>query len=1396
MNKPIKNLIYILIFCLAIFSSNAKEEYFDTIEKSLKNSNKAIVSSTDIPIYEDDYVRIEGCKVVDNFGFCGFRIFRKKIGIPGEHYALMDFGFEGGEDIEVEFNSSEVNYHNQGDPSLPYSDEISNQALWYTFKIKDFHPLRSEERKLYAYFNVEYVYSTGGSVFLRFPIEVVLGSLDKERYNFKTNSSSFDYNYILTNSYHKPTLNDKEDFIGIQNKKYFDGLGRPIQEVAINQGGEKEDIINIIELDAYGRTIVDALPFAKKRDVNTKGKLETNPGSSLYKFYEESNTGATSVFPYSRQYYETSPIGRLKEQSAPGEAWQKYSSSQQNNTIKKEYQNTSALTWSVNYVDANFLKPQLIQTGYKDLELIIIKDENWISGNDHTTKEYKDFQNRVVLKRTYNNEVAHDTYYVYDNYGNLSFVLPPKIDVKQPITQTILDNLCYQYIYDIKSRLIRKKIPGKGWEEIVYDFANRPILTKQTLVPQKIVNGIVATTWNFTKYDDLGRVYSSGLVYIKKSISRVQLQNYQNEELRDDFFENSASNILEEEDTIINYFGSYPTVLTTSTSPTVVFEQAVTNELNGLATGSKIKVLDTDKWITTVTYYDKKARPIYIHSHNEYLNTTDIVKTQYDYFTGLVLKTRTSHQKENSSAIVTVDVFDYDHSLRLLNQRQFVGGSNLALQEAGKINFNEVIEPTTRELPEIINIPEDYGNDNVVYVNDEESVIETVAKKAIYLNPGFTYGVTDEFEYSMLFSVERSEEEGSNDIAQNGHLIVANTYDSLGQLNRKKVGNVSDNPLQTVDYKYNIRGWLTHINNPEIALDNDLFAFKINYAATQIPGSVGLYNGNISETHWKTANDNNLRNYSYNYDALNRIVGATGSNTDFNLTSVGYDKMGNITNLERRGAINQDSNNFGVMDNLEYTYIGNQLQKVTDAGNKTYGFKDGNTQGDDYGYDDNGNMISDVNKGISLIAYNHLNLPTQVQTDQGVINYTYDATGVKQSKKVVGLVSNSTTKYAGNYVYENDKLQFFNHPEGYVEPKNVENYQEGFTYVYQYKDHLGNIRLSYADDNNDGIIQTDGANSEIREEKNYYPFGLTHKGYNTEKRGRIDNYGYVGKEEQNELGLNTIDFGWRNFDAALGRWMNVDNLAEKYNSYSPYHYAGNNPVLNFDIDGNVFTESSSQKVGEVIGSAFSSIDYHNKRKSEIQSRYDNGKISKEKLDKKLARHDKKIGQYESVVDEINTLIESEQVYDIVEDDSLGSKDKDVAATSFNFGNGNVQINISASTSLGLLAHELRHAYQFEIGESSLGSLNAKEGTGFLHDKHDELAGYQRQGLFGSNEGVTNINNLPKRYESLPTGPVNVHTARPYGKSTESLNYSQRYSLSVRQKQAYRFNGKTYYYQNK
>ena len=256
-------------------------------------------------------------------------------------------------------------------------------------------------------------------------------------------------NYIKTTSFtkafsrstkHNATATDK-----IENITYFDGLGRPKQQIAIGQSPTGKDIITPILYDDFGRQAKDHLPYVPG-DTNN-GTFRTGDQEAILQSYysglhpNDFTEGIAASNPFSEKVLEASPLNRVLEQAAPGTDW----AVGNGHTIQFDYQTNSTeevRLFEVALTDT--YEPTLIETGFYnsgELYKTITKDENHdgTSTKNHTTEEFKDKQGRVILKRTYASTgsaqvEAHDTYYVYNDFGNLTYVIPPLVNTSDGIS--------------------------------------------------------------------------------------------------------------------------------------------------------------------------------------------------------------------------------------------------------------------------------------------------------------------------------------------------------------------------------------------------------------------------------------------------------------------------------------------------------------------------------------------------------------------------------------------------------------------------------------------------------------------------------------------------------------------------------------------------------------------------------------------------------------------------------------------------------------------------------------------------------------------------------------------------------------------------------------------------
>ena len=387
-------------------------------------------------------------------------------------------------------------------------------------------------------------------------------------------------------------------------------------------------------------------------------------------------------------------------------------------------------------------------------------------------------------------------------------------------------------------------------------------------------------------------------------------------------------------------------------------------------------------------------------------------------------------------------------------------------------------------------------------------------------------------------------------------LLLEHTYDELGRLQTDKL----DNGIYATDYAYNIRNWLTGIEGGK-------FSQSLHYTDGL---GVPCYNGNISSMTWKSGAGATPRGYKFSYDRLGRLTDAEygegpslSVNTNrFNEQVTGYDKMGNILGLKRYGQTS--ATGYDVIDDLSLSYAGNRLKKVADrSGTSTFNngfeFKDGIDLSTEYEYDENGNLTKDLNKNITAIQYNCLNLPSRVMFANGnSISYLYDAAGRKLRTVHVLEGDSVTTDYCGNVVYENGVPQILLTEVGYVSLTDGQ-------YHYYLKDHQGNNRV---------VVDEEGT---VEEVNHYYPFGGVFS-----STGDAQPYKYNGKELDRKGGLDWYDYGARYYDAALGRWHVVDPMAEEYYSISPYEYCNNSPIIYIDPTGMLYTGYTVDRNGYIL----------------------------------------------------------------------------------------------------------------------------------------------------------------------------------------------------------------------
>jgi len=764
-------------------------------------------------------------------------------------------------------------------------------------------------------------------------------------------SPSLGQNFILLTIPHiagyNPALTTNKTSDAMQTIQYFDGLGRPLQTIQIKGSPAFNDVIRPVAYDQFGREATKYLSYTVN-NAAASGVYQSAALTAQKVFYNTPPAGITAIpSPFASTGFEPSPLNRVLEQGAAGDPWQLTGTTittagiTPGHTVKVAYlinNTTTFVTDSVKgtavqlyNVTVNSSGNPTITSGttyptggctYPDhitcvpitatypttypadqLNITVTKDENWVSGRAGTTEEYKDNEGHIILKRTYNYTGGLvrllSTYYVYDDYGNLTFVLPPMSGADSGLpSQTVLNNLCYQYQYDGRNRLIQKKLPGKGWEYMVYNTLDQVVMTQdanqRNQSPQQ---------WTFADYDAFGRVIMTGLWTYPNStantnyLSNVQTMYNTQATLSDGKASGTTygySSAAVPQGTLgtigqiltVNYYDDYtaPNLPAAYVSPAGA---ATVPAIKGLPTVTLTNVLGSGNMLWTVHYYDYLGRDIKTYAQHYLgglLNAAnyDALTTTYNFNNAPTTVKRQHFTSVNTvTPLITIaNTYLYDHVGRKLKTWEQITNGTTATTKTliSKIDYNEVGQVLTKHLQstDSVNFLQ-----NIAYTYNERGWLTKNSAPLFEMQlqynsvTGIT-GISPTIQYNGNIA---SQSWGTS--ATPNTKSYTYTYDKLNRL----TGGVSTDNYNENGITYDLNGNITALNRTmgsTTLIDQLAYVYNsTNQVQTVADNSgststYGLVNGTMSYLYDANGNlksntnaANNLQNKSFIYNILN-----------------------------------------------------------------------------------------------------------------------------------------------------------------------------------------------------------------------------------------------------------------------------------------------------------------------------------------------------------------------------------------------------------------------------------------------------------------------------------------------------------------------------------------------
>ncbi|HEX2607522.1 MAG TPA: DUF6443 domain-containing protein [Flavisolibacter sp.] len=938
-----------------------------------------------------------------------------------------------------------------------------------------------------------------------------------------------------------------------RTSQYTDGWGRLLQTVSRAASPQAKDLVAPVTYEGFGSAQYSFLPYADRAG---DGRFKTDPFTAQRQFYQADYKEANGnlmvpgeQFFYTRADLDGSPLNRQKKIVAPGNSWAgsnvgsgtDYTFNNGNDNVPIWTIGFAALTFSASGDEATNIPATAGFYGTAQLAKTVSRDEH-----NQLVVEYRDRSGQLLLKKV---QVAASvpadysgytgwlcTFYVYDDFGRLRFIITPKaVEAIQAGwllagRTDIIQELCYRYEYDEKGRTLAKKTPGAAWEYFIYDAKNRLVFSQDGNLRAK-------GQWIATLYDGLDRPVLSGIMTYSGTPDALQAATTVqtsvtggNTALQTDLVLAAPTSGTREALRSITLEPGFEATgtadFTAQINPGPGGPDGETTILEGVAINRN--PLQGAFTALAITYYDSYefTTKTFNAGYNGFLDAgtsgnAEPLPTQATSRTaGLPTgsKVRVLQDPVNLSAnswLLSVSFYDEEGRLLQTQSDLYGGGAQVRTQ---RYNFPGAVITSYADLSNPAAVPA-------------------------------TVKVKTNFSFDARGRLLEISKTINNDIARKTR-IAACRYDELGRLLQKDLGQVRNSdgsysmaPLQQLNYTYTVNGWLRGINqgyaHPELSAGsaeaNRYFGMELSY---DWGFDQGRFDGSIAGVRWRSKGDGEQRAYGYAYDGAGRFLAADFNQrfgsvwqktnpADPSLTvdlgvkmgdgldyAQAYDANGNIRRMQQWGL---KLNASPQIDDLQYSYQAggsaatNKLLAITDAVNDVnsplhdFKYDPATKSAADYSFDANGNLLSDGNKKLTSLAYNYLDLPYSL-TVQGTktVSYIYDATGEKLQKKVadnsVSPAVTTVTSYLGDAVYEQQsgspaQLQWLLHEEGRIRYQPATSHPEGFAYDYFIRDHLENVRMILTDEARqdvypvatlEGSLTADGQPNAAYREKDFY----------------------------------------------------------------------------------------------------------------------------------------------------------------------------------------------------------------------------------------------------------------------------------------------------------------------